>query len=486
MKSILQLLPERKEECILIENAFSNEFCSEIIKRFSSNFKQAKTHYPTSYRNNERYVIDDKKLSEQIFKTIQKYIPSKIVTKDRSFKENGDWELGQLNHRIRVCRYLPNQYFNKHLDGVHYQSEIKQSKLTFMIYLNSHKEFSGGKTLFFTSKEDESIMKSYKPNTGDVMIFDHNLWHAGEEVFKGEKYVLRSDVLYNKTNHKETKYDSFCDKGHLGYIWTITEFKNKLITGGRDKKIKIWSNEGKIEDQLTGHKSSILSIIAQNGDTIISCSRDQLIKLWKFKKDSFKLYKSLQPHEGTILCLYKINDNEFLSGGADGMINQIDIHGNIIYRNKAHDEWIWSIVEINKEVYATVSEDGSVKLWTIKDHQLIAKWKGSIPINSICVSNHIFIGRLDGSIVKLKFDIQRKELSVVIKQAVHLGIIRVLKAYENIIISGSEDRKIKVSKSESLECLKEFEHKNFVQDLLIVEDEIISVSYDGEINKNSL
>ena len=71
MKKVINLLPERKEYCILVQEAFKEEFCNEIIADKKDAFKIAKTHYPTSYRNNERQVIDTEEFANQLFREIK-------------------------------------------------------------------------------------------------------------------------------------------------------------------------------------------------------------------------------------------------------------------------------------------------------------------------------------------------------------------------------------------------------------------------------
>lgn len=36
------------------------------------------------------------------------------------------------------------------------------------------------------------------PKIGDLIIFDHNLWHEGEKLETGEKFVMRSDIVYER------------------------------------------------------------------------------------------------------------------------------------------------------------------------------------------------------------------------------------------------------------------------------------------------
>lgn len=486
MKEIIDILPNRKEYCLLVKSAFNADFCEQIISEKKQSFKGAKTHFPTSYRNNERQVLDSQALSSLLFQEIKNYIPNEIKIEGISKEECGNWELDCLNSRIRICRYLPNQYFNKHLDGVHFISKSKQSKLTFMIYLNGNEDFTGGRTLFFDSKENESIIGSYQPKKGDLIIFDHNLWHSGEQVEQGEKYILRSDIIYQKIGGGQENKNVFCGEGHLGYIWTATTFNETLITSGRDKKIKVWSKEGNKISEIIGHKNSIISLIAFDKETIISGSRDTSIKIWCcLKNNEFKLKNSLNYHEGTVLSLCKINETEFLSGGADGILNRINITGKLIDKFQAHDEWIWGIAKVDKDYYTTISEDGSLKIWNFKGNKEITSWQGKTPINSISVKNYmIYIGNFTGTVFKFRFDRENERLVELENKKCHQGIIRRLIIDNDFLYSASEDNTLKIWDRNNLAFIKKFEHKNFIQDVTIFDEAIITVSYDGEIKKN--
>lgn len=294
MKKIIELLPQKEEVCFVIKSAFSKSFCNQLIAQKKDTFQSAHIHYPTSYRNNERQIIDNQEIANIVFSQIKKYVPHQIQIEGIGKDEKGTWELRKLNDRIRVCRYKAGQYFNKHLDGVHYRSRTIQSKLTFMIYLNDNEDYRGGRTLFFNSKEDDTIIESFEPDAGDLIIFDHNLWHSGEKVEQGEKYILRSDILYENIDLKNKSCNHPFAEGHLGYVWSIINFSNKKITAGRDKKIKIWNKEGKKIDELTGHQNSIISLLALNENILLSASRDQLIKFWKYKNEKFTFQKDLK------------------------------------------------------------------------------------------------------------------------------------------------------------------------------------------------
>ncbi len=486
MKEKISLLPHRKEYCLLIKSAFTADFCDQMVAEKKETFKKAITHYPTSYRNNERQVTDNEQLSTQLFAEIKNYIPKVIEVEGISDAERGTWQLAHLNSRIRICRYLPEQYFHKHLDGIHFVAEDEQSKLTFMIYLNGYEEFAGGKTLFFNSKEDDTVIGVYKPEKGDLIIFDHNLWHSGELVTSGEKYILRSDIIYRRLGGGLKKSTEFCGEGHLGYIWTATVWNDRLLTSGRDKKIKIWSKAGEKIGELSGHDSSVLSVIAFDKKIMLSASRDQTIKIWtELDGRELGIANSVKYHDGAVLTLCKMDAQSFLSGGADGVLNRITISGERVATLQVHDEWIWGIAKITSKYFTTISEDGSLKIWDMEELEMVASWQGAVPMNSIAVEGlRIFVGRLDGSILIYDFEKGTKSLRQIFEKKCHTGIIRKLLVTEHGLYSASEDNTAKKWEKDTLELLATFQHKNFVQDLVVFSGVLISVSYDGTIRRN--
>lgn len=487
MNEINDILPDRKEVCLLIKNAFSKEFCDKIISLHDEGFRPANLNYPTSYRNNERQVKDDMAFSEHLFKEIKQYIPSKIKVEGISDIEYGTWTLKCLNERIRICRYNEGQYFKKHLDGVYYRSRRVQSKLTFMIYLNGgNQEFKGGRTLFFSSKEDDEIIGYYEPSKGDLIIFDHNLWHSGEEVRGGEKYILRSDILYEKDQDESYTSSGRFAEGHLGYIWKIASDGTNFYTAGRDRLIKIWNENGDKIQELEGHKNSILDVVSISSNILVSCSRDRSICIWKKNGEGlfFKAH-DLVVHESTVLGLAKFDTQKFISCGADGVLNVIDIDGNLLEACEAHDEWIWSIEVLPDNKIASVGEDGFMRIWSLDPIEKIGEISMNFPLTAIeydRYSRMLYVGgitgRVIGFVVMENFDIIAK-----IDQQCHKDKIWVIKCSENHIASGGEDNSVMIWKKEGLKKVQEFDHKNFVQDLIWVNDSIISVSYDGEIRE---
>jgi len=129
-------------------------------------------------RNNDRLFFDDEKLAKKLFEKISLYLPDSI----------DGWKLYSLNERFRFYRYENEQYFKWHRDGSFKRSYFEVSKITFMIYLNDN--YTGGETEFRGFK--------VQPKAGSALIFPHQLMHQGSKLHSGVKYVLRTDVMYDK------------------------------------------------------------------------------------------------------------------------------------------------------------------------------------------------------------------------------------------------------------------------------------------------
>ena len=148
---VVNLLPTQSHICFVIRKLFTSQDCQALLSEdVKDSFQKAITNYPTSYRNNDRFVNDNQQLARELFDRVKPYLPPTVNIQSDNVAESGMWELQELNSRIRYCRYSSGQYFNRHLDGVHYRSREVQSKLTFMIYLNGADEFTGGRTLFLS------------------------------------------------------------------------------------------------------------------------------------------------------------------------------------------------------------------------------------------------------------------------------------------------------------------------------------------------
>ena len=129
-------------------------------------------------RDNYRILYQNWDWAAEFWAKLRLHCPAEIA----------GWKAKGLNEQFRFYKYELYQRFKKHRDGRFRRNEEEESKITFMVYLND--DFEGGETAF----EGFSI----KPQKGMALCFIHEEKHEGCPVVSGVKYVLRSDVMYQK------------------------------------------------------------------------------------------------------------------------------------------------------------------------------------------------------------------------------------------------------------------------------------------------
>lgn len=170
--------------------------------------------------------------------------------------------LSRLNERLRFLRYEGGDYFRPHWDGCFVTPDgLEKSLYTIHLYLNGEGEqdmeelqphieeaeksnvlftfgqrwntdlqddeveseedqvgdrnctaaaeslgqtetLLGGATSFAAGMDSRESVRIF-PKTGSVLIFQQrNLFHGGDDVFRGVKYTLRTDVMYTTEKKK--------------------------------------------------------------------------------------------------------------------------------------------------------------------------------------------------------------------------------------------------------------------------------------------
>ncbi|WP_077413208.1 2OG-Fe(II) oxygenase [Chryseobacterium sp. JV274] len=177
---------ELHPQIFLIEDFLTETECDQYISLSQEKvFEEAKINVfgrqqmNKGVRNNDRLMIFDKAMAEDLFKKATEFLP----------QEHDGYQILNFNEMLRVYRYAPGQQFKMHRDGSYIRNEKEKSFYTFMIYLND--DFEGGETEF------ESLF-TIAPKKGTALIFHHPLRHEGKTLISGLKYVLRTDIMYSK------------------------------------------------------------------------------------------------------------------------------------------------------------------------------------------------------------------------------------------------------------------------------------------------
>lgn len=128
-------------------------------------------HDPT-IRKCQRCYLDKPKLADMLFSKIVEELPGAVG----------------LNPHLRVLSYKTGDFFAPHTDAPKSFGDMVSRK-TFILYLTA----SGAPTRFVCEEQEDLVVTA---NAGDVLVFDHEIPHAGDTVMRGEKIILRTDVMY--------------------------------------------------------------------------------------------------------------------------------------------------------------------------------------------------------------------------------------------------------------------------------------------------
>lgn len=523
--------------CYIIKNFLTPKECSEFIeKAVKIGFDLASHDYPPSYRNNERIIMDDEELAEKMTKKLKPMLDSLNLVE---FEKDGlECELKSVNSRFRLCRYQEGQEFRIHQDGVHYKSKFVKSILTFMIYLNE--EFDNGHTIFFKSGPSSNPpeeMGKYKPQCGDLIVFDHELWHSGEIVNNGIKYVMRSDIIYdtipisfgnNSIGTMESLENSNnWNNSHNGYVWKLIKVgkdDSLIASGGRDTTINIFNESLQIQFKLEGHQKSVLGLSKMANNQMVSISRDRSIKIWDLETREC-IFTKEQAHNHTGLCVEAdpFDSSIIASGSADCIIKLwkfVDGKLELSKQFKGHNGWIWSLKWITIEgerMLLSASEDGSIRVWNIETGSCHIIDQLQNPLRCLTTFNYpnsqmdtiICLGDNEGNLYLYyvkggfsNFSTKRTEF-----KNLHRASIRTVNFISShMIVTGSEDYSVMLWKLKhdlssipQLHHVYTFNHNNFVTDCLSQfhneqqaqgEDNqfasFFSSSYDGAIKKHQV
>lgn len=129
-------------------------------------------------RNNTRVMWDDPQEASELLARVSAHVPEHL---------SGQLRVG-ANPRLRLYRYGPGQRHGAHWDSVVELADGVRSLLTLVFYLNDG--FTGGETDF------PELGQRIVPRRGRALLFQHRVLHEASEVTAGEKFVLRTDILY--------------------------------------------------------------------------------------------------------------------------------------------------------------------------------------------------------------------------------------------------------------------------------------------------
>ncbi|GAM27865.1 hypothetical protein SAMD00019534_110410, partial [Acytostelium subglobosum LB1] len=191
----------KPKTAFVLDHVLSPSECKYIIDKGEEIGFDNLKFYKTQYRGNVRIMVSSHSLSATVFERIKQYLPDNLNISLKYDSINGKWKLHEVNEMWRLCKYNLGGAFAPHLDGNFVRDSDNRSYLTFMIYLSEG--IDGGATRFL-EQHSHKVVASVQPKVGSVLVFQHDMWHDGETVNAGLKYIMRTDVMYRRVDTTRT------------------------------------------------------------------------------------------------------------------------------------------------------------------------------------------------------------------------------------------------------------------------------------------
>lgn len=194
-----------------VHNILSAEECRRLVTAAEAE-GFGFTNYPKHYRGNLRLIAVDPGLAARLWARMAHTVPATHLDGQRGLRTPSwfpegttndaehEWVPTGLNTHWRLSKYYPGNQFQRHVDAAYHHDDTHRTMYTVNIYLNGG--FDGGATRFYENRFSHGIAHSITPAPGRAVVFrqppEAHLHHDGEELGNGIKYLLRSDVMYER------------------------------------------------------------------------------------------------------------------------------------------------------------------------------------------------------------------------------------------------------------------------------------------------
>lgn len=172
----------------VLKGVFTPDECDEWVKEIS-----LREFAPATINSNGVQVLDPDVRHHQRHMGIDHARADVIWERIKDDMKKEEPDAVELNPMLRYLRYSTGDFFAPHFDESRLDMKGNESIFTLILYLNDG--YKGGHTVLL----DEYNIKSKEriiPKKGDILLFEHEILHEGEHVTEGEKFVLRTDVMF--------------------------------------------------------------------------------------------------------------------------------------------------------------------------------------------------------------------------------------------------------------------------------------------------
>jgi hypothetical protein len=198
--------------------------------------------------------------------------------------------------------------------------------------------------------------------------------------------------------------------------------------------------------RLDGHSAEVLDVqFDSTGEILASASIDKSINLWRVYGENAN-FGVLRAQNGAITSLAFAPSQSLVAASTDKTVATVDIErGEVLRRHRGHRA-IVNCVDVtkggNRELIASASDDGLVKIWDVEAKLPIDEVELGYPVTSVKWSEdgqQLFIGGIDNDIHVRRFQtIRLVQLVQKLTRSAHPTVLRPPLKIRSLFIARSQ------------------------------------------------
>lgn len=200
----------------------------------------------------------------------------------------------------------------------------------------------------------------------------------------GDKLLTGSrDKFIKVWNLGDLPNNSISTMNNEGIVFALVHIRDSIIaSGGCENLIKLWDfKSGNCLHSLSNHTNQVWDLLLfDNLGTLLSVSLDKTIRLWSIQKD---INSSVQ-----FLCLntkkemtasLQLTSTSIAVGTRKGSVDIWNIQkGNLIISLSGHSNWIRQIIRLSPNSICSCSQDETIRIWDIELNTQLVVLKGHV------------------------------------------------------------------------------------------------------------
>ncbi len=159
-----------------------------------------------------------------------------------------------------------------------------------------------------------------------------------------------------------------------------------IISGSMDNTVRLWNRQGEQVGILRGHQDSVNAVaISPDGQTIVSGGKDNTVRLWNRQGEQIG---ELRGHQGSVNPVAISPDGEYIvSGSGDNTVRLWNRQGEAIGKLLGHKQLVSAVaISPDGEYIVSGSHDKTLRLWN-RQGEAIGELRGHQgPVTAVAVS----------------------------------------------------------------------------------------------------